>query len=160
MQLEFHQLDRRWEHLRVRHPPHTFGVDVESRSKPGSIQASATGQLLASAEDRDYHVEVDRHFYSVPYALVHRDVDVHVTAETVEVLHRGLRVASHVRSAQPAKATTLPEHKNDPQAIADAGSADGLRLRHADVQRKLPTWHGPAPFYFAPGDCYLCEKHR
>jgi transposase len=41
---------------------------------------------------------------------VNQPVDVHVTAETVEVLHRGVRVASHVRSAQSAKATTLAEH--------------------------------------------------
>jgi transposase len=58
----------------------------------------------------DYHVEVDRHYYSVPYALVHQKLDVHVTGETVEVLHRGVRVASHARSYEPAKATTLTEH--------------------------------------------------
>ena len=57
----------------------------------------------------DYHIEVERHFYSLPYALVHQEVDVHLTGETVEVL-RGVRVASHVRSWEPAKATTLPEH--------------------------------------------------
>jgi transposase len=43
-------------------------------------------------------------------ALVHQEVDVHLTAETVEVLHRGVRVASHIRSDVPAKATSLPEH--------------------------------------------------
>lgn len=59
----------------------------------------------------DYHVEVGRHFYSVPYALVHQAVEVRVTADTVEILHRGVRVASHVRSAEAAKATTLPEHR-------------------------------------------------
>ena len=58
----------------------------------------------------DYHIEVERHFYSVPYALVRQEVDVHVTGETVEILHRGVRVASHVRSWEPAKASTLPEH--------------------------------------------------
>ena len=58
----------------------------------------------------DYHIEVERHFYSVPYALVHQEVDVHVTGDTVEILHRGVRVASHVRSWEVAKASTLPEH--------------------------------------------------
>ena len=58
----------------------------------------------------DYHIEVERHFYSVPYALVHQQVDVHLTGETVEILHRGVRVASHVRSWEVAKASTLPEH--------------------------------------------------
>jgi transposase len=59
----------------------------------------------------DYHIQVDRHYYSVPYALVHQQVDVHLTAETVEVLHRGVRVASHARSYEQGKATTLPEHR-------------------------------------------------
>ena len=59
----------------------------------------------------DYHIEVERHFYSVPYALVHQELDVHLTGETVEILHRGVRVASHVRSYEAGKATTLTEHR-------------------------------------------------
>jgi transposase len=58
----------------------------------------------------DYHIEIERHYYSVPYPLVHQQVDVHLTGETVEVLHRGVRVASHVRSYVTGKATTLTEH--------------------------------------------------
>ena len=69
------------------------------------------GEWKTARVNIDYHVEVDRHFYSVPYALVHQQVDLHLTAETVEVLHRGVRVASHVRSYVPAKATTLTEHR-------------------------------------------------
>jgi transposase len=68
------------------------------------------GQWKTARVNLDYHIEVERHFYSVPYALVHQQVDVHLTAETLEVLHRGRRVASHVRSYEPAKATTLTEH--------------------------------------------------
>jgi transposase len=68
------------------------------------------GEWETARVNLDYHVEVDRHFYSVPYALAHQQVDVHLTTETVEVLHRGVRVASHIRSYAPAKATTLTEH--------------------------------------------------
>jgi transposase len=46
----------------------------------------------------------------VPYALVHQQLDVHLTADTVEALHRGVRVASHARSWELGKATTLTEH--------------------------------------------------
>ena len=41
---------------------------------------------------------------------MHQQVEVHLTAETLEVLHRGVRVASHVRSYEPGTATTLTEH--------------------------------------------------
>jgi transposase len=68
------------------------------------------GQWKTARVNIDYHVEVERHYYSVPYALVHQKVDVHVTAETVEILHRGVRVASHVRSYEKGKATGLTEH--------------------------------------------------
>jgi transposase len=46
----------------------------------------------------DYCVAYDHRIYSVPYALVGEQVDVRATVGTVEVLHRGVRVASHVRS--------------------------------------------------------------
>jgi transposase len=69
------------------------------------------GEWKTARVNIDYHIEVERHFYSVPYALVHQEMDVHLTAETVEVLHRGVRVASHVRSHEPGKATTVTGHR-------------------------------------------------
>lgn len=62
----------------------------------------------------DYHVEFDGHYYSVPYALVHKRVDVRATATTVECLYQGQRVASHPRSYVRGKHTSIDEHR--PQA--------------------------------------------
>lgn len=56
------------------------------------------------------HIEVDGHFYSVPHALVKRQVDVRLTTTTVEVLHHGQRVASHVRSPRRGGYTTVTDH--------------------------------------------------
>jgi transposase len=58
----------------------------------------------------DYHVEFDRHYYSVPYQHRQESVEIRATGSTVEVLLRSRRIASHVRSYQPAKHTTVPEH--------------------------------------------------
>jgi transposase len=58
----------------------------------------------------DYHVEVDRHYYSVPHQLVTEVVDICLTATMVEVLHKGRRVAAHARSYEPHKPSTLGEH--------------------------------------------------
>lgn len=58
----------------------------------------------------DYHVEVDRHWYSVPYQLVGQVCDIRVTAGVVEVLHRARRVASHPRSGRRGSFTTQPSH--------------------------------------------------
>jgi transposase len=59
----------------------------------------------------DYHIEVDGHFYSVPYQLVRKQVEVRLTGQTVEVLYKGNRIATHQRSYEKGRFTTLPEHR-------------------------------------------------
>ena len=54
---------------------------------------------------------MQRHFYSVPYALIHRLVEIRFTGSSVEIFHRGERVASHRRSDRSGQATTCPEHR-------------------------------------------------
>ena len=68
------------------------------------------GEWKVARVNLDYHVEVHGHFYSVPHALAHSQVDVHATAATIEIFHRGVRVTSHARSQEAAKATTILEH--------------------------------------------------
>ena len=58
----------------------------------------------------DYHVEVDRHYYSVPYQLAGEQVETRSTLHTVEIFHHGKRVASHVRSLVPYHHTTDRQH--------------------------------------------------
>lgn len=60
----------------------------------------------------DYHIEYEGRLYSVPHALVRRDVEIRATASTVEILHDGRRVASHERSYGPrGSAVTDPSHR-------------------------------------------------
>jgi transposase len=58
----------------------------------------------------DYHVEVEKHFYSVPHTLLREKMWARITARTVEVFHHGQRVAAHVRSSSNRKHTTVREH--------------------------------------------------
>ena len=46
----------------------------------------------------DYHVEIDGRYYSAPYALIGKQLDINFSEYVVEILHRGQRVASHARS--------------------------------------------------------------
>ena len=59
----------------------------------------------------DYHVEIERHYYSVPFQLVGQPLEARYTALTVEIFHRGARVASHVRSYAAYAATTIHQHR-------------------------------------------------
>ena len=59
----------------------------------------------------DYHIAVENHFYSVPHQLVRKQVEVRLTASTVEAFHDGHRVAAHARSWRKGGFTTDPAHR-------------------------------------------------
>jgi transposase len=58
----------------------------------------------------DYHVEIDQHYYSVPFTLIGQEMWARYTTQTVEVFHRDKRIAVHMRSYVKRGHTTLPEH--------------------------------------------------
>ena len=60
----------------------------------------------------DYHVEVERRYYSVPYKLIGKTVDLRITAHMIEVYYRGQPVAAHARGAA-RKFVTDPAHRPD-----------------------------------------------
>ena len=46
----------------------------------------------------DYHVEIAKHYYSVPHQLPRETVWARITAHTFETFHRGQRIAAHSTS--------------------------------------------------------------
>ena len=66
-------------------------------------------QVTAGA---DYHVRIKGHYYSVPFQLIGKPMWARLTRSSVEVFHRGARVACHQRAAEgDTGATTLAEHQ-------------------------------------------------
>jgi len=61
----------------------------------------------------DYHVQVGKHYYSVPHQLVKEELDARLTADTVEFFRKNKRVASHVRSRKKGGFTTQSAHMPD-----------------------------------------------
>jgi transposase len=59
----------------------------------------------------DYHVAFDGNWYSVPYTLTGEPVEVRSTPATIEIFHRGKRIASHLRSRERNKPVTQNEHR-------------------------------------------------
>lgn len=78
--------------------------------KPLPAQAYEYAEWKKARVNIDYHVEVDGHYYSVPYQLGKQQLDVRLTRSTVECYQHGQRVASHVRSHLKGRHTTVAEH--------------------------------------------------
>ncbi len=60
--------------------------------------------------DLDYHVRVDRCFYSVPYTLIGKNVDIRHNSRVIEVFSKGQRVAFHLKSKEDNSCTTEKSH--------------------------------------------------
>ena len=58
----------------------------------------------------DYHVQFEKHYYSVSYKLMHKEVYVRATQFTIEIFYNNRRVASHRRSNARGRHTTLSDH--------------------------------------------------
>lgn len=78
--------------------------------KPLPLQAYEYAQWKKAKVNIDYHVELQGHYYSVPYMFIHEDVTMRYTAQCLEIFHGGRRVASHVRSQKRGYHTTVREH--------------------------------------------------
>lgn len=92
----------------------------------------------------DYHVQADHNCYSVPYQLVHAELELRLTATTVEVFHAGRRVASHVRAHGKGHYTTDPQHRPaahqkhlewTPSRIIQWAESSGLHTAQLEIGR-------------------------
>jgi transposase len=85
--------------------------DIERGAlKPLPVEPYVYAEWKQCKVSFDYHVEVERHYYSVPHTLLRESVWVRITAHTIEVFHRGTRIAAHLRSSSDRRHTTVREH--------------------------------------------------
>ncbi len=102
----------------------------------------------------DYHVSVDKSFYSVPYRLIGKQVDIKYTGHIVSVYHEGEAVAQHIRTLKLAQYVTDPAHMPhehrfhkewSPERIRSWGAKIGpntAQLMECIMQSKLHPEHG------------------
>jgi transposase len=102
----------------------------ETLDRPALQQLPATAYQFAQWKkvrvNIDYHVEIDGHYYSVPYKLHGKQLDARFTSGCVECYHQNQRVASHARSYIKGQHTTLVEHM--PKAHKDYAEWTPARL--------------------------------
>ena len=88
---EFEQIDR----PALRPLPHSRYVYAEWKTAKAHI---------------DYHVEVDRRYYSIPHPYQGRRIDLRITAHTIEGFYDGERIMVHRRLYGKQRFSTQPEH--------------------------------------------------
>ena len=116
----------------------------------------------------DYHVSFDDHFYSALYTLVGETLWCRATRGTVELLHKGKRIAAHPRSFAKYGYSTIPEHRPashrahlewTPSRLVNWGNAIGAHTA-ALVEHVIRSKPHPEQGYrSALGILRLANKH-
>ena len=75
----------------------------------------------------DYHVEIEGHYYSVPYEHVRQQIDVRITELTVECFFKGIRIASHQRSLRKGQHSTVHAHMPEKHRAVAGWSRERLQ---------------------------------
>jgi transposase len=78
--------------------------------KPLPVEPYTYAEWKQCSVALDYHIDVDRHYYSVPHQLLRQKLWVRITARTIEAFHKSKRVAAHARISSNYQHTTVREH--------------------------------------------------
>ena len=81
----------------------------------------------------DYHVEVEGFLYSVPHTLIREQVDTRATIRTIEVFHRGKRIAAHARRYGGPRHGTEPDHMPNTHRQYAEWSSDRFQRNGRDI---------------------------
>jgi transposase len=96
--------------------------------RPLPLQPSEDAEWQLARVKIDYHVEVEGHYYSVPYTLVRPQLDIRLSASVVDIFTKGTRVARHRRSPQKGRHRTVAAHR--PRAHPPSAAWTPQRLIH------------------------------
>ncbi|MGN1158325.1 MAG: IS21 family transposase [Agathobacter sp.] len=59
----------------------------------------------------NYHISADKMYYSVPYAMIHKKVNVRITKNMIEIYYEHSRICSHIRlKGKNGQYSTNPDH--------------------------------------------------
>lgn len=88
-----------------------FQQQEASFLKPLPLKAYEVATFKKLKVPSDYHLLIEHHAYSVPYAWVGETVEIRLTAHLIEIFHHGQRIASHKRQIGPGT-TTVTSHQS------------------------------------------------
>ena len=94
----------------------------------------------------DYHIDVEGHYYSVPCKYAREQVDVRVTRATVEIFHRGQRLASQRGAGGTSQCGVAQSHRRLLFYVAPLGHRSpcgpgraSLSSTASDFWRRMPA---------------------
>ena len=86
-------------------------IEIEKPAlKPLPLSRYPFAQWKKARAGVDYHVELEGHYYSVPFTFKQKELDIRYTTHTIEIFYKSKRIASHSRNIKRGHHTTQHEH--------------------------------------------------
>jgi len=83
----------------------------ELQPLPVTLYEIRNFSIVTVAYNHHVYLKEDKHYYSVPFHLTGKKVQLSYTHRTVEVIYNNQRVATHARSAKPYQYSTEAAHR-------------------------------------------------
>ena len=127
-----------------------FIEDEKAHLKPLPLKPYEFATWKKARVHLDYHVEIDKRYYSAPYHLIGKSVDARLTVRVVELFYRGKLVASHVKNTQPGSFTTFDVHRPPKHRAVIELNHERLRERALAIGPSTAAlidrqWHAKLP---------------
>lgn len=92
----------------------TFDEEEKSYLHPLRQKRFKLSEWRTAKVQTNYHIQIERMYYSVPYEYIQSDVDIRLSKELIEVYFKDARIASHKRLyGEVGQFSTLSEHMPD-----------------------------------------------
>ena len=101
--------------------------------KPLPVEPYVYAQWKQCRAGLDYHIDVDRHYYSVPHQLLKQKLWARITARTVEIFHKGQRVAAHSRMSGNRQHSTYRDHMPAHHRFREDWTPEKIRRQAARI---------------------------
>lgn len=94
--------------------------------QPLPLQPYTYAQWKVVRASLDYHIQLEHHYYSVPYRFVRQEVHIRATARIVEIFCNNEKIASHLRSTVKFRYSTTFEHMPPEHKAVRSWTADSF----------------------------------
>lgn len=107
---------------------YVFENEEKSRLQPLPEDPYDYGRWIKAKVSYNYHIAVEKNYYSVPFSYLSKQVDVRLSGNLVEIFYGGKRIASHRRIYEGVgKYTTLTEHMPENHRLYESWNSQRIK---------------------------------
>ncbi len=112
---------------------HVFENEERETLQPIPKHPYEYGEWKEATVQYNYHIQVMKNWYSVPYRYVRKKVRVRITDSAIEIFYNNKRIAVHIRSYGKNSYTTSADHMPENHAAFEKWNSEKMKRWASDI---------------------------